>query len=86
MNITPKWKGYTLQELRIQRIITETKIEIVKSKVLQDSNKLKESSIPAPFGSPLFKKVIGALDYADYAIMAFSIGRRVMKLLRRKKK
>lgn len=86
MNTSPKWKGYTLQDLRIQRLVTETKIEIVKAKILKDGNYLKENSIPAPFTSPLFKKIIGALDYADYMIMAFSIGRRVTKLLRRRKK
>lgn len=86
MNMNPKWKGYTLEELRLQRIVTETKIEIVKAKMHKEGSQLKENSIPAPFASPLFKKLIGALDYADYMVMAFSIGRKVMKLIRRKKK
>lgn len=86
MNMNPTWKGYTLEELRLQRIVTETKIEIVKAKLYKEGSQLKENSIPAPFASPLFKKLIGALDYADYMVMAFSIGRRVMKLIRRKKK
>ncbi len=86
MNMNPTWKGYTLEELRLQRIVTETKIEIVKAKLYKEGSQLKENSIPAPFASPLFKKLIGALDYADYMVMAFSIGRKVMKLIRRKKK
>lgn len=86
MNETVTWKGYTLHELRLQRIVTETKIEIVKARVMRDGNKIKETSVPAPFSAPLFKKIAGALDYADYMIMAFTIGRKVMRLFRRKKK
>lgn len=86
MNTSQTWKGYTLQELRLRRIVTETKIEILKAKVFKDGNNLKQISVPAQFTSPIFKKIIGALDYADYMVMAFSIGRRVVKLLRRRKK
>lgn len=86
MKTTPTWQGYTLQELRLRRIVTETKIEILKAKVFNDSNDLKKNSVPAPFASPIFKKLMGALDYADYMVMAFSIGRKVVKLLKRKKR
>ena len=86
MNTNSSWKGYTLQELRINRIITETRIEIAKAKLLNDSHTLRSKSKPSSFAPPLFKKFLGALDYADYMVLAFSIGRKEVKLLGRKKR
>lgn len=86
MKTTTSWQGYSLQELRLRRIVTETKIEILKAKVFNDGNDLRKSAVPASFASPVLKKIMGALDYADYMVMAFSIGRKVVKLIKRKKR
>lgn len=79
------WKGYTLDEIRMRRIISSTRIELEKAKMAATTQQYtsKDNRL---FASPIVNKLTNALDYLDYASLAYTIGKRVFKLFRKKKK
>lgn len=78
------WKGYTLDELRYRRALVEARTEIEKYRLSAMAGQLKERS--GFFGSnSLFSRVAGAISYAEYAILAYRMARKVIPLFRRKK-
>lgn len=83
-NTTLPWKGYTLDEIRMRRIISSTRIELEKAKMAAATQQytIKDKQF---FSSPIVNKLTSALDYLDYASLAFTIGKRVFKLFRRRK-
>ncbi|MDE6692767.1 MAG: hypothetical protein K2K05_05215 [Muribaculaceae bacterium] len=83
-NRTIPWKGYTLDEIRMRRIISTTRIELEKAKMASVTQQytMKDKKF---FSSPLVSKLTGALDYLDYASLAYTIVKRVFKLFRKRK-
>ncbi len=91
------FNGYTLQELRYQRALASLKKEFAKEKALAGLNAMKEktalgrlsgkvSSLGKAGG--LLPKVLSSLNYADYAMLGFSVFgtvRKVWKFFKRKK-
>lgn len=79
-----EWQGYTLEEIRMRRIVCMTRIELEKAKLLsvtsQYTNPKKRTA-----SMPLLSKLTSALDYFDYASIAFTFGKRIFRLFRRKK-
>lgn len=83
-NSTSPWKGYTLDEIRMRRIISATRIELEKAKMASATQRYTNKDKQF-FSSPIVSKLTSALDYLDYASLAYSIGKRVFKLFRKKK-
>lgn len=91
------FNGYKLQELRYQRALASLKKEFAKEKALAGLNAMKEktafgrlsgkvSSLGKAGG--LLPKVLSSLNYADYAMLGFSVFgtvRKVWKFFKRKK-
>lgn len=89
--------GYTLQELRYQRALASLKKEFAKEKALAELNAIKKktalgrlSGKVSNFGKTggLLPKVLSSLNYADYAMLGFSVFstvRKVWKFFKRKK-
>ena len=91
------FNGYTLQELRYQRALASLKKEFAKEKALAGLNAMKEktafgrlsgkvSSLGKAGG--LLPKVLSSLNYADYAMLGFSVFgtvRKVWNFFKRKK-
>ncbi len=84
-NTKLQWKGYTLDEIRMRRIISSTRIELEKAKMAATTQQYtsKDNRL---FASPIVNKLTNALDYLDYASLAYTIGKRVFKIFRKKKK
>ena len=93
----PEFKGYTIAELRYQRALATLKREYAKEKIVNGIAKMRSRSIfgkssstkPGPYNSAtsLVSKVLTGLNYADYAMLAFSLfgtGRKIWKFFRRK--
>lgn len=87
MNLTTnngQWKGYTLEELRYRQAIVKARTEIEKYRLGVFVEQVKEHN--ALFGSKsVFSRVAGAFSYAEYAILAYRIARKVLPVLRKKK-
>ena len=82
------WKGYSYEELRYQRALTAIRCELEKDKLKASIDSIKQGGFPLLFGgngNRLLPKILGALDIADYSLIAFKLCRRLYKLFGRKK-
>lgn len=77
------WKGYSIDEIRLRRMVNLAKMEIDKHKIAQITSPLVNKT-KATANSPIWHKLLGALDFVDYAVLAFSLGSKVFKLFRRR--
>lgn len=75
---TRKWRGYTLDQLRTQRVLTQTSIIVEKNRLnsMIETLRSKRNS-----ERNTFKKIINALSAMDYAVLAFGIIRKVSSIL-----
>lgn len=83
------WRGYSLEELRYQRALTAVRVEMEKEKLMHRVNELKRN-VPtmSVSKSGLMGKVMKSLNYVDYVVLAFGLGRaasRFFKMFRRSK-
>ena len=81
------WKGLSLDEIRYQRALTEIRIEISKEKLKTSAQGLTPNSIKGfKFKSKsILSKMLGALSWIDYGVMAITIGSKLRKILNRNK-
>ncbi len=78
------WRGYTLDELRFRRVLAMTRLELQKESLAQQVDNLRQGR--ATDGSTSWMtKVMGAFNYFDYAVLAFTVGRKVLHVFRRRK-
>lgn len=93
-----KFTGYTLADLRYQRALIALKKEFSKSKTLSSASKVKKRnpftgdgksfSLPGRVGG-IASRLIGGLNYVDYAMLGFSLfnsGRKIFSFFRRHRK
>lgn len=82
---TKPWKGYNYDELKFRRILASTKIELEKNVIGERISNIKGGHMFSNKGGWL-TKAAGALDYVDYAAIAYGIGKRLFHLFHRHKK
>lgn len=80
-----EWQGYNFDDLRVKRILSLTRIELEKSRLMSAVGQYTNHDKTIT-RFPMLSKVAGALDYIDYASLAFTFGRRIFKIFRRKKR
>lgn len=80
-HLKKNFKGYTLAELRYRRALTSLKIEMTteKLKLLTSPKMQKEAKTVTGY----VKGFESALRYVDYALIAYSVTRRVGNFFRR---
>ncbi len=78
------WSGYTLEELRYQRALVHLRREVAKEKLINGSRTVAREGIVPMTGHAqgIMAKMVSALDYFDYAYIAYKAGGKVMKFLR----
>lgn len=97
----PKFKGYTIEEIRYQRALVAMRKEFCKVKLMESIERLrpksskKEPAVTFMTGSStktLFSRVattvfksMNSIDYVLLGISAFSTIRKGIKMLKRKK-
>ena len=76
-----EFKGYTIEEIRFRRALVAMEADFCKTKIgkswqnIQEANPLNpgnKTSIPGKAGA-LAMKMIGGLNYLDYAMLGFSL-------------
>lgn len=77
------WKGYSLDELRYQRAVTLTRIEIQKGKMLQQ---VQSSGINGDFSAKgiagvIMRKFFGNMSFIDYIFISFKVAKTAMKFI-----
>lgn len=84
------WRGYTLSELRYRRAYVQVKLEMERAALFSQSKAVADKGIIPMRGvtGGILGKVMGALDYFDYAFLAYKAGSKILhifKALRHKK-
>lgn len=70
-----RWPGYTLEELRAQKAINDSRIDVEKHDI-QRALEILKSKQQTNNGS-IFKKILGALTYVDYAVMGITLIKKI---------
>ncbi|MDE6048198.1 MAG: hypothetical protein K2G09_00700 [Paramuribaculum sp.] len=79
----PDWKGYDIDELRYQQAYTEARLEIEKERMSASARSIYSSTAMTRSGG-LIGRILGSLNYVDYAIIAFRIFKKARGLMRRR--
>lgn len=92
-----KFKGFTIEEIRLQRVFVSLEKDACKARIMrtvaniQDSNPLmpgNKSSIGGKAGA-LALRMVSGLNYLDYILLGLSVfkgTRKIFSFFRRKKK
>lgn len=74
-------KGYTIDELRYRRAYALAKYEMVKYQTLED---VKRFGGGFSTRGGIVGRLLGSLNYLDYAMLAFQVGKRIFKWRKKK--
>lgn len=78
--VEKEWGGYTYEELKFQLLLTRTRIELNKSMMMAQSQSMMQKKAKS---ASMVSRMLGALDYFDYGVMAYKVVRRLYKMFRR---
>ncbi len=85
----PKFKGYTLDDLRYRRAVVALQKEFAREKIMEDLDRIRHWNPLAPDNKGgklskagnLARKLIGGLNYLDYAMIGFSLFSSARKMI-----
>lgn len=83
-NTSPSpWNGYSLDELRYQRAVVLTRLEIQKGRMLQQvqSSGINGDSAARGFAGAILKKFFGNMSFIDYIFIGFKVTKTAMKFI-----
>lgn len=75
---------YGIDELRYQRAVALARYEINKARFLEDIEAAKSKIPAAVSGKGIFGKILGSLNYVDYALIAYRIYSKIRKFRKKK--
>lgn len=75
------WDGYSLDEIRYQKAFALARVEIQKEKLMLTASKLREE-VPVVKAHGIAGKVLGSLNYLDYAVIAYRFASKIFTMLR----
>lgn len=81
-----EWDGLTLDELRYARALTRARIEISKEMLAARTDALLKGRTPGTDSKTMFGRMVGALNWLDYGLIALRVGSKLSGIFRRKKK
>ena len=79
--VNKKWKGYTLDELRTERMLNQVRIAACRQRLAQSS---QQAVRPQRIASTVMDTVLRILSVYDYVTIGIAVGRRLMRLFRKK--
>lgn len=71
-------RGCGIDELRYRRAYALAKYELAKMRMVETVESVK-GGIPSIGRKGIWGKILGSLDYIDYAVIAYRIGSKLMK-------
>ena len=77
----PAWKGYDMDELRYRRAFVIARMEIEKERMSVAARNLYGGTMRQT-QTGIMSKVLGSLNYIDYGVLAYRLGKRVFSLFR----
>lgn len=77
------WGGYTMEQLRYERAMTEVRIELEKERLAHGGRGGRR--LGATAGHPTWQRLAAMLSYADYVVLGVKLWRRLAPLFGRGK-
>lgn len=66
--------------MRFKRLMNATVLEIEKAKLMEQFSTARH---PQAVARPIVAKLLGSLNYLDYAVLAFRLGKRLIRIFRK---
>lgn len=80
-----EWEGLTLDELRYARALTRARIDISREMLAARTNAIFKGRTEGTQGKTMLGRMLGALNWLDYGLIALRIGTKVSGMFRRRK-
>ena len=77
MKDNSQWRGYTLDEIRFQRMLTLMRIEISRQDMIKQVEPYTSGNRIA---GTLVGRIAGALNFMDYAMLAITVGASLLDI------
>lgn len=86
VEVVKPFAGYTLEQLRYQRVLTMAKAEMEKIKLINAYDKIVHGSNNGNGSQGIISRMLGAVSYFDYGVIAFRIGSKIFRTIKALKK
>lgn len=81
-----EWDGLSLDEIRYARALTRARIEISREMLLTRSQSVWSGRNAATASGSLLGRMLGALNWIDYGLIALRVGSKAMHIFKKKRK
>ena len=75
------WQGYTMDEMMYQKAFLLARMEVSKTRLMNQAAEFK-SGFPGVSSGSIWGKVLSGFSYVDYAVLAFKLGSKVVRIMR----
>lgn len=79
------WKGYSLDELRYRIAVGTIRKEIEIERIKSGFRMMTHENVVPGMGFDILKRMVGALNILDYAVVAFKVGLKLRRIYRKLK-
>lgn len=79
------WKGYTIDEIRYQRALTMARMEIERERLFASAGNIYKG-IEQQSSSGIMGRLLSGLNYVDYVMLAFKLGRSLFNIFGRSRR
>ncbi len=76
------WGGYTLEQIAYERALTLARLEVEKDRLAQRSDRMRAGNFS--MSPSIFSRLLSALNYVDYAVIATQLYRKLSPLFKKK--
>ncbi|MDE6534723.1 MAG: hypothetical protein K2K82_01790 [Muribaculaceae bacterium] len=80
-----EWDGLTLDEIRYARALTRARIDISKEMISARANALMSGKAAGTEGKTMLGRMLGALNWLDYGLIAIRLGSKISGMFRKRK-
>ncbi len=80
-----EWDGLTLDELRYARALTQARIDISREMLATRANAIFHGRSNGTGGKTMVGRMLGALNWLDYGLIAVRVGTKLTGIFRRRK-
>ena len=78
----PAWRGYTLDELRYERVALQARIETQEEILAAEFDRVRSGNMF--LNKNTFSRVLSMINYADFMVLGFKLVRSIIPFFRRK--
>ncbi len=75
------WNGYSMDEIMYQKAFLVARMEVSKARLVASAEEVR-NGLPGGNKHSVWHKLLSGFSYVDYAVLAFKLGSRVVRLMR----